>query len=147
MEIAWEFGILDFFIIFGAIIFLILFVIIKNVTDRDRYPEVVDKKFIKGKWKKIEELFGYGKEMNFKLAVIEADKLLDYVLKEMYFTGDTMGDRLKSAIRKHPKLRQVWWAHRVRNQVVHETKFTLRYGETKRVLGLFRQALKELKAL
>lgn len=147
MELTWEFNIIDFFIIFGAVIFLILFVVVKYITDKDKYPEGIDKKFVRDKWRKIEDLFSYGKEMNFKLAVIEADKLLDYVLKESYFQGETMGDRLKMATYRYPKLRQVWWAHKVRNHVVHETKYELRHGEAKKVLGLFKNALKELKAI
>ena len=53
--------------------------------------------FYKEEWNKIEELASYGKEMNLKLAIIEADKLLDSVLKKMYFPGKTMAERLKSA--------------------------------------------------
>ena len=107
----------------------------------------VDLKFVKEQWVKIEELLGYGKEMNYKLAVIEADKMLDFVLKGMYFPGEKMADRLKVATYKFPALRQVWWAHKVRNQVVHDPRYVLKYGETKKVIGLFKKALRELDAL
>ena len=131
----------------GIFLAIILFVIVRRGLKNLSASDGLDRKFIREEWKKIEELPEYGKEMNYKLAVIEADKLLDFALKEMYFPGETMADRLKIASCKFPKLREVWWAHKVRNHVVHDSRYHLKHGETRKVLTLFKRALKELTAL
>lgn len=81
-----------------------------------------------------------------KIAVIEADKLLDNVLKSMLIPGDTMGERLKMAAYKYPHIKDVWPAHRLRNQLVHETNFELK-GEAKWALDDFEDALRLLRVL
>lgn len=147
MEVSWEFTIIDGTIIVAVVAFLILVTVVHVYWKKYKTPDFLDQKYIKQQWKKIEDLFSFGKEMNYKLVVIEADKLLDYVLKELHFPGETMADRLKIASYQHRKLNNVWWAHKVRNQVVHDIKYSLNYGETKKVLFLFKTALKELRAL
>jgi len=147
MELGFETTMLDYVAVVGIVVVLILIFIASYFIKKNKEIEGVDKKFIRDRWKKIEEIYGYKKEMNYKLAVIEADKLLDEVLKQMHFTGKTMAERLKLASYKFPKLKKVWWAHKVRNQGVHDVHYALRHGETRMVLKLFKQSLKELKVL
>jgi hypothetical protein len=85
--------------------------------------------------------------MGAKLAVIEADKLLDNVLRSMVIPGETMGERLKAAGYKYPKLRDVWPAHKLRNQLVHDSAFQLTQGHAKRALKDFEKALRVLNVL
>lgn len=101
---------------------------------------------VKALWEQIEHSAKQGK-LGGKMAVIEADKLLDTVLKSMRFPGDTMGERLKAAGYKHPAIREVWTAHRVRNRLVHETDYELRDRDVRETLGDFKQALRELNVL
>ena len=99
------------------------------------------------RWQDIEGLVQRGDEMSCKLAVIEADKLLDHALKAKYFGGTTLGERLKLACYKHPKLKQVWPAHLTRNRLVHEAAFRLSTGSAKQTVAQFRSALQELSLL
>lgn len=85
--------------------------------------------------------------MGAKLAVIEADKLLDNVLRSMAMPGETMGERLKSTAYKYPKIREVWPAHKLRNQLVHDSAFQLTQARAKRALHDFEKALKTLNVL
>ena len=147
MEIVFEPAIIDYVIGVVAVAIAVVVIVAVYFFRKNKRLEGVDRKFVQEQWRKIEELFSYGKDMNFKLAVIEADKLLDEVLKLMHFPGNTMAARLKLASYKFPKLKSVWWAHKVRNHVVHDVRYNLRHGETKMVLKLFRAALKELNAL
>ena len=147
MFICWDITPMDIFLMILAASALFLFIILRFYWRKHRRSLYLDKKFIKKRWSSIEDLLSYGKEMNYKLAIIEADKLLDYVLKEMHFNGETLADRLKLATFKYPKLRAVWWAHKVRNHVVHDVKYIVKPNETKKVVSLFKKALKELNAL
>ena len=128
-------------IVAGALLYLL--------TRRAGRPQLIGLsiKEIARRWNEVAELMAVKKEMNYRLAVIEADKLLDHVLRALNFQGETMGDRLKIASYRFPHLKKVVWAHRVRNQVVHEANHHLRYGETRLVLKLYKKALQSLRVL
>ncbi len=145
MDFYWEFTQGDFILILVAVVAVVLFILFKKLLAKFSAVEGIDKQFYKEEWNKIEELASYGKEMNLKLAIIEADKLLDSVLKKMYFPGKTMAERLKSASFKYSGVRRVFWAHKVRNHIVHDVHYVIKHGEARKVLGLFRKAFKELK--
>lgn len=81
------------------------------------------------------------------LSVIDADKLLDEALKKSRFSGKTMGERMVSAQRKLSDNDGVWFAHKLRNRLVHEPNVRLKEADAKRALSGFRQALKDLGAL
>lgn len=147
MQVTWDFSIVDLVVILSVVSVFAFWVFAKIYWQKYNSPTSVDKKFVKKRWKEIEQLFNYKKEMNYKLAVIEADKLFDNVLKEMHFPGDTMAERLKMATYKYPKLKIVWWGHKMRNHIVHDVKFSCRYGETKKVIGNYKRGLKELNVL
>lgn len=107
----------------------------------------LDKTGIKNRWQEIENMLKRPGEMNYKIAVMEADKLLDYVLKSMTMSGKDMGERIRFASFKYSRLRKVWWAHVLRNQLVHEATFSLDHTTAKRAIKTFERALRELGAL
>ncbi len=85
--------------------------------------------------------------MGAKMALIEADTLLDSALKSLMMPGDTLGERLRVAGYKYPNLRNVWWAHKLRNQLAHDASFQVTQREVKRALDDFESALKVLNVL
>ncbi len=107
----------------------------------------LDKTGIKKRWQEIEAMLDGPGEMNYKLAVMEADKLLDYVLKSMSMSGKDMGERIRFATFRYSRLRKVWWAHVLRNQLVHEATFSLNHTMAKKAIKTFEHALRELGAL
>ena len=60
---------------------------------------------IKQHWVQIRQSAKQGK-LGQKIAVIEADRLLDNVLKSLLIPGETMGERLKMAAYKYPRVVQ-----------------------------------------
>ena len=140
-------------LIITAILIIVLFVFVLKIKKiikkalRQRELYGLDKKEIKRRWEEIEKLLEIKNEMSYKLAVLEADKLLDHVLKYMGFGGSSLGERLKLACYKFNKLRQVWSAHKIRNQLVHEAAYRLGYGEARRAVSGFRKGLEELGVL
>lgn len=101
----------------------------------------LDRASIELRWRSIEEFTKSGGEMQLKMAVMEADKLLDHALKALAMPGETLGERLKFAAYKYPKISQVWNAHRLRNQLVHESSFYLEPGMARQAVAQYRQAL------
>ncbi|MFH1838022.1 MAG: hypothetical protein ABH808_00775 [Candidatus Kuenenbacteria bacterium] len=149
MEINIEIWQIVLGLIIIAIGLLIFFKFVKIIKSFFRGKKLygIDKEEIKKKWQEIEGLLNKSSEISYKLAILEADKLLDHVLKSMFFPGNTLGERLKVACYKYEKLRQVWWAHKVRNQLVHETNYHLAYGEAKKALNIFKKGFEELGIL
>ncbi|MEY3471264.1 MAG: hypothetical protein RLZZ223_614 [Candidatus Parcubacteria bacterium] len=99
-------------------------------------------------WENILKRFNNGDEANYKLAVIEADKLLDTVLKKLTIPGSTMGERLKAIpISQLPSIDNVWQVHKLRNHLVHTTEFVLTENKAKQAMTIYKQAFIELKVL
>ncbi len=133
-----------------AVIFLALVVglaiWIKNRLSR---PEMygLTREEVQKRWQRVRETSRLNGQMGMKLALVEADVLLDAALKSLVMPGDTLGERLKVACYKYPKLKDVWWAHKLRNQLVHDHEFQLHPRDTARALDEFERALKTLNVL
>ena len=110
----------------------------------------LDKIFIQKKWLEIEQVSNLGSPSNFKSSILEADKLVDYTLKALGAKGETFGERLKnskSVFHDYSDYNNLWFAHKVRNNVAHETTYDLNSAEAKRAIEYFKKALRELGAL
>jgi sensor domain CHASE-containing protein len=81
------------------------------------------------------------------LAVIDADKLLDDVLRKRNFRGKTMGERLVAAQRSLSDNDAVWYAHKLRNRLVHEPEVRLKKNEAQNALAGFKKGLHDLGAM
>ncbi len=107
----------------------------------------INRKEIHTQWLKIEELLSLGKPSNLQKALLMADKLLDYSLRSLDFTGETMAERLKSAKNRLPNYQDIWYAHKLRNQIVHEMKEEIQSYEIKKAIKIYEKALKNLRVL
>jgi hypothetical protein len=78
---------------------------------------------------------------DWKLSVIEADSMLEALLDQLGFKGETLGDKLKSADpTKFRGLPIAWEVHTVRNRIAHEgSSFELSSHEAKRIIALYEQ--------
>jgi len=111
----------------------------------NRVPRPMNQQHFRNRW---EELLSMVKSPEgMVLAVINADKLLDEALKKRSFHGKTMGERLVSAQRVLSDNDGVWYAHKLRNRLVHEHHERLRPDEAKKALAGLKQGLRDLGAL
>lgn len=99
------------------------------------------------KWLEIENSLSRDNRASWQLAILNADKLVDKALRERHYKGQTMGERMKSAQKTWSNANLVWGAHKIRNQLAHETDVELTYETTLRSLTAFKQALKDLGAI
>ena len=78
---------------------------------------------------------------DWKLAIIEADTMLDSLLDQLGFKGESLGDKLKSADQdSFPQLTAAWEVHTIRNRIAHDgLAFELSQHEAKRVIALYEQ--------
>ena len=105
----------------------------------------IDKEYFNAQWNEL--LARVRTPDGMVLAVIDADKLLDEALKKHHFKGKTMGERLVSAQRSLNDNDAVWYAHKLRNRLVHEPNIRLKKREAQTALAGFKKGLQDLGAL
>jgi len=105
-------------------------------------------KVITKQWKKIKKRLETDLEAEYKLALIEADSLLDEVFKKKGFEGDTLAEKLKKInIDILPNLEEIWQAHKIRNNIVHDPDYQLSFDEAKRTISIYEKALIDLEVI
>lgn len=136
------------YLVIGIIVAAVLIQLIRRLSGALMRPEMygVSRKEIKESWENIKKTSGQGM-MGAKIAIMEADALLDSALKSMSMPGMSMADRLRVARYKYPKLNKVWWAHKLRNQLVHESSFQLGSRQAKQALEEYERAFKTMNLL
>lgn len=112
-----------------------------------RGQKQLDKQKFRSKWLAIEGSLKKDQPSSYHLAVLNADKLLDHALKEAGYKGQTMGERLRNAKQIFSNRNAVWSAHKLRNQIAHETDVRVDYNAARRALASLKQALKDLGAV
>lgn len=126
-------------IVFGLAVLIVLSRLVKHK------PHRLNQQYYQKKW--LEILVRVKTYDGMILAVIDADKLLDEALKKRNYKGKTMGERLVAAQHEIGDNDAVWYAHKLRNRLVHEPTLRLRKNEAKNALAGYRQGLKDLGAL
>lgn len=96
-------------------------------------------------WQEISSRIESAEEANYKLAIIEADGLLDDVLKKMGYPGETMSERIQRITPGQLKsIYELQEAHKIRNNILHDPNFRLTSQKTREVIGLYEKVLREL---
>lgn len=82
---------------------------------------------------------------DWKLAVIEADSMLEALMDQLGFKGATLGDKLKSSTSdKFHSLSSAWEVHTIRNRIAHEgTSFNLSQHEAKRIIAIYEHIFRD----
>lgn len=91
------------------------------------------------RWITVLQYLNSQSEGDWKLAVLEADTMLDDLLDQIGFKGDNLGEKLKNADQESFKnLSIAWEVHTIRNRIAHEgANFPLSVREAKRVIALY----------
>ena len=99
-------------------------------------------------WVRVKARLQAGTESEYKLAIIEADSMLDDILKRMGYGGASLGERLeKITSATLPNISDIGEAHKIRNNIVHDPDYRLGLDEVKNVVEIFEKALINLQAL
>ncbi|MBI4033579.1 hypothetical protein HY379_01130 [Candidatus Saccharibacteria bacterium] len=128
----------------GAIVFGIIILILVSRFGR-RIIQPLNRGYFEKKWAEL--LTRVKTPEGMTLSVIDADKLLDEALKRKGYKGKTMGERLVAAQRELSNNDSAWYAHKLRNRLVHEPNVRLRKNEAKNALAGIKQGLQDLGAL
>ena len=119
--------------------------ILEDATEFITYRPSGAKKAFK-KWNKIIKKLESNKESEYKLAVIEADNLLDDALKNIGYKGETVKEKLEQlepAIL--PNIDEVRQAHQIRNDIVYDPDYQLTLDRATKVLDIYEKAFRSLE--
>lgn len=99
-------------------------------------------------WHNIETRMSTMHEAEYKLAIIEADKLFDDLLQKMAYKGKDMGDRLKQITTEQlSSINAIWKCHKIRNLISHDVNYHLTFSEAQWVIQMYEDAFIELGVL
>ena len=113
----------------------------KESATMDSEPE----KITNQKWEKVLKYGNSESPSDWKLAILEADIMLEEILEKMGYHGETMSERLKQVEKSDfTTIDLAWEAHKVRNAIAHEGgDYVLNERETRRVIDLYKQVFEE----
>lgn len=104
---------------------------------------------LKKNWNEIEEKLKSESERDWKLAIIEADNLIDTVLRKKGLPGETIKERLNALKNQNFKIdyNEIWKAHKIRNEIVHNADFNLIKQDALVAINNYKKALQDLEAI
>lgn len=147
----------QFFLVFISVIFFLGIVLmaikIKGVHKRNKKETAVRNirfESIKSKrWEIVEKHMESDNPAEWKLAVIEADSMLEAMVKKMGYGGTTLGEMLKNIeISDFTTLNDAWQAHKVRNFIAHQgSSYLLSKHQAREVIKLYEKVFKEFELI
>jgi len=98
------------------------------------------------KWGKIAKRLELGSEDEYKMAVLEAEEMLETVLERLGYSGEHLKERLdKLPSTAVSNIEQVKKVLQVRDEIVRNPDYRLSLDEAKKTLDIFEQVLKDLQ--
>lgn len=97
------------------------------------------------RWNRVLEQVHGDDERGWRLAILEADIMLNELLDVLGYRGETMADKMKQIDRtRFHTIDLAWEAHGIRNQIAHQgTHKKLDSREARRTLMLYEKVFKE----
>ena len=89
-------------------------------TQERLWDELYGGNTVNNRWEDVQQHITTDNPNDWKLAIIEADVMLEEMLNSAGYAGSSIGDKLKSASPSNfQTLDDAWKAHKVRNQIAH----------------------------
>ncbi len=146
-------------LIIGALLSLLFLFGIAYVTFRTnqiraaetrRIKEALPKETVHVKnerWERIVAHVSSGNPSDWRLAIIEADIMLDELMTRIGYVGPSLGEKLKQVSRgDFETIDAAWEAHKIRNRIAHAgSDFILTQREARRVIELYASVFNEFK--
>ena len=96
-------------------------------------------------WKQILKRLKTDEVKNWKIAVLEADKILGEILRLNGYQGNSVHERLAPVTPEIlPNIDELKEVHALRDRIVHEPDFLLEQEEAQRIIEVYATAFREL---
>lgn len=101
------------------------------------------------RWDSIQQKVAENNPESWRIAIIEADIMLDEVLTNAGYVGQSLGEKLKTANpQSFTTIQDAWEAHKVRNEIAHVgSDFVLTQKTARETLLRFERVFKEFDVI
>ena len=140
-------------VLFSAILICLIIPLVQKITairTEERkilYPQKEQTKetAMNPRWQRVIDHLESTRQNDWKLAILEADIMLDDMLEAMGYHGESMGDKLKQVEKSDfNTIEKAWEAHKVRNLIAHEgADYQLTQQEAIRIIQLYKDVFEE----
>lgn len=98
------------------------------------------------RWERVEQYMASLNVSDWKIAILEADNILDDVIERMGYKGANLGERMKNIeASDFPYLEEAWQAHKMRNTIAHKgTDYELTRSEAEQTINIYHRVFREL---
>ena len=99
------------------------------------------------RWERVEGYMRSENSSDWKMAILEADNILDEIVERMGYRGETLGERMKVIeTSDFPHLDLAWQAHKLRNEIAHNAgaDFALSRTTAEQTVNIYHRIFKEL---
>jgi len=145
-------------IFFGLIIFSLIRLFEIQASEKKEIDHEIHEAFLRQqevdrnanpRWHYIQTLIESPNESDWRVAIIEADSLLEESLQEKGLSGNTVSELLESAKESgYRSIQDAWDAHLVRNQIAHEgSDYPISQVEGRRVIKMFQNFFEEIRVV
>lgn len=98
------------------------------------------------RWHYVMTLTESPNESDWRVAIIEADSMMEEILRDKGFSGETLSELLEAAKESgYRNIQDAWEGHLVRNQIAHQgSDYALSQVEGRRIIKMFQNFFEEL---
>lgn len=146
------------FTILSLLVSIVLLVVFVNATIRfhqtrrdeeEKYstlhPHEAEERRDHSRWNHVRQMVESPNENDWRQAIIEADIMLDDLLSQLGYPGQSVGEKLRAVdpSRFH-SLQYAWDAHKVRNEIAHSgTGYRLDERQAHRTIAMYEVVMRE----
>lgn len=132
---------------------IVLMLILRNVPQHLRVGlkgtdlPLVSKKKMKKRWDKVRARLNNSNPSQYKVAIIEADKIAEEILDGIGYKGANMTEKLEQVGEAHldDHLEALKGAHEIRNKIIHQADYEISHEAAEAVVGVYENFLKYLE--
>ena len=120
---------------------------------RERFLDILGKGYvsrrraIKG-WRQIQKRLWSREQNQWKLAILEADHILNEILKMSGYLGPNLEEKLELITSAQlTNVEDVKRVHQIRHKIASDPSFEISFEETKEIIGIYKESFKELNLI
>lgn len=143
-------------IISGVLLWFVIFFVAKlKILElkTERYMDVIggadisQRRSIKA-WRQIQNRLKTNSSAQAKLAILEADKIFDELIKLSGFKGKNMNERLAQITEAQiSNLKEIIFAHNLGERIIKEPELKISTGEAENIIGIYKKAFQDFGLL
>lgn len=144
------------FFVSGILLFLSIYFLVRINIIGEQFEhllgvftskDIAKRRGLRG-WKQIQKRLKSGEEKQLKLAVIEADLILNEILKMAGYPGKNLEERLEQITSEQlSNIEEIRQAHKLKTRLVSEPDFNITPNEAEVIIEIYKKAFQEFNLI